>query len=417
MNFGDKTPAANRLTHSGAIMKTNYCLASAVFLLGLQLCAQTEKDGFFTPENPPELKPITNHHTPAYRAAKLFLRGANLGDYLEANRYRRRIEVSAEEFAQMRREGFDHVRVPVGWHQYAGPAPDFALEPEIFSRVDFVVSNAFKNRLAVIINIHHFNALDREPTNATDEFLKIWRQIAKHYQEYPKQLAFELDNEPHDVATTAVMNPIYEQAMAEIRRTNPQRTIFVEPGGWGGIGELKNLALPPDDNVIVSVHCYDPFYFTHQGATWAGPDVKSLVGIRFPGPPVTPLAPDPKLHMNSWVTNWIARYNTLPTGQNPSSPLAFADKLKYCRAWSDYYGRPIHLGEFGAFTTADPVSRANFYAAFRRACEAEQIGWAIWDWSAGFRYWDKYDNCPMPGMHEALFGKKRANQAWSGRSN
>ena len=42
----------------------------------------------------------------------------------------------------------------------------------------------------------------------------------------------------------------------------------MEPGGWGSIGELKNLVLPPDDNIIVSVHCYDPFYFTHQGATW-----------------------------------------------------------------------------------------------------------------------------------------------------
>ncbi len=38
----------------------------------------------FTPANPPEMQPITSHDTPAYRAAKLFQRGANLGDYLEA---------------------------------------------------------------------------------------------------------------------------------------------------------------------------------------------------------------------------------------------------------------------------------------------------------------------------------------------
>ena len=45
------------------------------------------------------------------------------------------------------------------------------------------------------------------------------------------------------------------------------------------------LRLPDDDeNLIVTVHNYDPFYFTHQGATWAGPDTK-VTGIRFPGPP------------------------------------------------------------------------------------------------------------------------------------
>jgi hypothetical protein len=33
------------------------------------------------------------------------------------------------------------------------------------------------------------------------------------------------------------------------------------------------------------------------------------------------------------------------------------------------------------------------------------LGWCIWDWSAGFRYWDKNTHAPMPGMRTALFGK------------
>jgi len=360
--------------------------------------------GNFTPSNPPAMQPIKSHHTPAYAAAKLFLRGANLGDYLEANRRWRQNEVPAGDYAQMKAQGFDHVRVPIGWHQYAGPGPEFTLEPEIFAKVDFVVTNALQNKLAVMINLHHFNALDQNPTNATEEFLAIWRQVAAHYQKYPKQLAFELDNEPHDQATTALMNPIYAQAIAEIRQSNPRRTIFVEPGGWGSIGELKNLVLPADDNVIVSTHCYDPFYFTHQGATWTSGQTP-VTGIVFPGPPAQPLTPDPNLQLKNYQLDWFHKYNTLPAEQNPSSPQAFTDKLKYLRAWSDYYGRPMHLGEFGAYTKADQQSRVNFYTAFRRAAEAQRIGWCIWDWNSGFRFWDPANQRPMPGMHEALFGK------------
>ncbi len=356
----------------------------------------------FAPANPPEMKPIARHDTPAYRAAEMFQHGVNLGDYLEAGRYG--VSVSADEFATMKREGFDHVRVPVGWYRYAGPGPDFALSPEIFSRVDFAVTNALNNGLAVMINIHHFNALDENPTNAATEFVVLWRQIAAHYQKFPKQLAFELDNEPHQNATTALMNPIDAQAIAEIRRTNPARTIFVEPGGWGAIGELKNLVLPSDDNVIVSVHCYDPFYFTHQGATWTS-GLTPVTGIVFPGPPATPLVPDPTLQLKPHQLDWIEKYNTLPTEKNPISALAFAEKLKYVHDWSDFYGRPVHLGEFGAIVKADPESRANFYSAFRRTAEQEKLGWCIWDWSANFRYWDKTHNTPMPGMHDALFGK------------
>ncbi len=376
-----------------------------ICLISANYCFADDDATNFVPSNPPAMTPIAGHHTPAYRAAKWFRHGANLGNYLEVPPGEGwSTTVSASDFVEIAAQGFDHVRVPVGWQHYAGPAPDFKLSPAIFSRVDFVVTNALDNRLAVIINIHHFNEMDENPTDATPEFLAIWRQIAAHYQKFPPRLAFELDNEPHQNATTALMNPIYALTIAEIRRNNPRRTIFVEPGNWGNIDELKNLVLPPDKNVIVSVHCYDPFYFTHQGATWAGPDTK-VIGIHFPGPPSTPLTPDPSLSINPWVKRWIERYNTLPPDQNPSGPIAFDGKLKYARAWSDYYARPIHLGEFGCFTTADQESRANFYEAFRRACERQNIGWAIWDWNATFRYWDERDGRPLPGMHEALFGK------------
>lgn len=379
-------------------------LITAIFAFG-GLQVQSADEPAFAPANPPEMKPLASRDTPAFRAARRFLHGANLGNYLEVPPGQNwSVTVSAAEFAAMKREGFDHVRVPVGWHHYAGPAPDFLLAPEIFAKVDFVVTNALANQLAVMINIHHFDELDKNPTNATAEFLKIWQQIAVHYQKLPSTLAFELDNEPHDKATTALMNPIYARAIADIRRTNPQRTIFVEPGHWGSIDELKNLALPPDANVIVSVHCYDPFYFTHQGATWAGEDPKQT-GIAFPGPPAQPLVPDASLKLNPWVLDWIKKYNTLPRDQNPSSQLAFAGKLKQARAWSDHYGRPVHIGEFGAYTKAESASRAHFYAAFRLAAEAEGLGWCLWDWSAGFRYWDKTNNQPMPGMRTALFGK------------
>ena len=371
-------------------------------ILGGGLLAQAAKDEPFTPANPPAMKPLPDHNTPAYEAAKLFWHGVNLGDYLEAGRWGLKIKV--DEFASMKREGFDHVRVPVSWHRYTGMAPDFTLSEEIFSRVDFAVTNTLANRMSVMINIHHFDALDADPTNAAAEFLKIWQQIATHYKHYPPQLSFELDNEPHDQATTALMNPIYAQAIAEIRKTNPHRTLFLEPGNWGSIHELKNLVLPPDDNLIVSVHCYEPFHFTHQGAGWTTADVQQT-NIIFPGPPAHPLSMDESLHLQPWVRDWIEKYNTLPADKNPSGPSAFTGQLKYIHDWSAYYGRPVHLGEFGAYIKADDYSRANYYAAFRQAADHEGIGWCIWDWSANFHYWDNKNNAPIPGMREALFKK------------
>src|SRR5262249_35682243 len=155
----------------------------------------------------------------------------------------RRANVSAEEFAIMRKEGFDHVRVPIAWQHYAGPGPDFTLSPEIFGRVDYVVTNALANRLAVLLDVHHFEAFTSDPEGRTPEFLALWRQIAAHYADAPETVAFDLLNEPKEKATTAVMNPIYTQVIAEVRKTNPRRTLFIEPGSWGNADELQNLVL------------------------------------------------------------------------------------------------------------------------------------------------------------------------------
>ena len=380
--------------------------AAAISLL-LSAAAAWSQTGTFSPSNPPEMKPLTGRESPAHKTAAHFQRGVNLGNYLEVPPGQNwRVSITAADFDRIKAEGFDHIRVPIGWHHYTGPGPDFKISDAIFNKVDFVLTNALEHKLAVILNIHHFNEFTSNPPAHTEKFMAIWRQIAAHYAKLPDTVVFELLNEPKDAATTAVMNPIYASAIAAIRETNPHRTILVGPGRWNGIDELKNLVLPAvDNNLIVTVHCYEPFYFTHQGASWAGPDVRTK-GIQFPGPPATPLVPDPAAKLNRSVTNWLERYNTLPADKNPSSRVAFEAKLKLAHQWSDYYGRPVYVGEFGCYTTADPESRANFYREFRKVLDEQKLGWAIWDWNSGFHYWDPRSSQPAPGLREALFGKQ-----------
>jgi hypothetical protein len=56
---------------------------------------------------------------------------------------------------------------------------------------------------------------------------------------------------------------------------------------------------------------------------------------------------------------------------------SFEETILKAKEWSDYFGRPVHVGEFGAYTKADPVSRANYYQAVRKQLESAGIGWAI----------------------------------------
>lgn len=372
------------------------------FLLVLSLGAAD-----FVPSNPEEMVPLKNKNSAAHLAIKHFRRGANLGNYLEAPKGQDwGQKYSAADFEHIKTEGFDHVRLPIRWNDYAGPSPDFKLTDEIYGKADFLVTNALRRGLSVIVNIHHFDEFTTDPAANTEKFLALWKQVAAHYAKSPSALAFELLNEPKDNAKTSVLNPIYARAIQVIRQTNPQRAIFVGPGKWNNVDELKNLVLPAnDDNLIVTVHCYEPFLFTHQGATWAGAQTKTK-GIVFPGPPPTPIIPDPvALKSASWLSNWFKNYNTKPTAENPVSAKIIEEKMKRAHDWGEYYGRPMHVGEFGCYIGADDASRARFHTEFRRILEKYDLAWALWDWKAGFRYWDEKNDAPAPGMRQALFGK------------
>jgi hypothetical protein len=130
-----------------------------------------------------------------FLAAKNFRRGVNLANYLEAPPGQDwGMKYSTEDFAHIKDEGFDHVRIPVGWHHYSGAGPDFTLQPEIFRKVDFLVTNALAHGLNVIVNIHHFDAFTTNPEDQTSKFYALWRQIAAHYATSPAGVAFELLN-------------------------------------------------------------------------------------------------------------------------------------------------------------------------------------------------------------------------------
>jgi endoglucanase len=377
-------------------------------VLALSAALSTFGAADFVPSNRREMVPLKDKTSAGHKALKNFRRGVNLGNYLEAAKgqdWGRRY--TEADFAHIKAEGFDHVRLPIRWNAHSGAAPEFALGSGIYAKADFLVTNALRHELNVIVNIHHFDEFTTDPAPNTDKFLALWKQIATHYAKFPNSVAFELLNEPKDNAKTAVLNSSYARAIRVIRATNPKRTIFVGPGKWNSVDELKNLVLPAsDDNLIVTVHCYDPFLFTHQGASWAGNQARTT-GLVFPGPPPVPLIPNPEaVKSASWLSNWFQNYNTKPASQNPVSATPIEKKMKRAHDWGEYYGRPMHVGEFGCYVGADEASRQRFHAEFRRILDKYNLAWALWDWKAGFHYWDEQKNAPAPGMREALFGKK-----------
>jgi endoglucanase len=337
--------------------------------------------------------------TPAHQAAAKLKRGVNMGNGWEAQPGTWGLKYTNEDIDRIAEEGFDHVRVPVAWQFHL---ENGAIKPALLEELEPVLHHALEKNLHVILNWQHLDGLIKDPANHKAEFLAGWEAVATHFKDWPDSLYFELINEPNAALDGAVMNDIYRDAIAVIRKTNPNRIILADAPQWSSIGGLDRLVLPDDDNrIIVTVHCYDPFFFTHQGAPWV--QLESLKGVVYPGPPPSPLPLPDALKDRADIVAWLDLYNRLPTAQNPCSSAAITHWLDEAVAWQNYFGRPVHLGEFGTDINGDADSRERYARDVRIAAEARKLPWTLWDWKAGFAYWDTASNKPL--LKEALFGK------------
>jgi len=333
--------------------------------------------------------------TKAHRYASRLKRGMNLGNGWEAPLEGWGIRFEAADVDRIADEGFDHIRVPVAWHHRM---KDGVISPEFISEFEPVVKRALERKLRVIVNWHHFDDLIHDPEAHRERFVKHWEVIAKYFAGWPEELCLELYNEPRAPLEGELLNEIHADVIGAIRRIQPERTLMVNPAMWANVKKLSQLRLPDDeDNVIVSVHSYEPFEFTHQGASWV--QLNELKGVTFPGPPAEPLRlPD---ELKERLGEWTEKYNTLKGEANPVSPQVIENALDIAAAWAERFGRPVHVGEFGAYQAGDRASRETYTRAVREGCEKRGIPWCLWEWKSGFGYWDSREN--RPRLREALF--------------
>jgi aryl-phospho-beta-D-glucosidase BglC (GH1 family) len=263
-----------------------------------------------------------------------------------------------EYFKIMSELGFSHVRLPVRWEpadRSMANSP-YSIYPEFLDRIQEVVDTALRYGLHIIINMHHHEALYEDPAGQKDRFQSQWDQIANRFKDYPDSLLFEVLNEPHGNLTPALWNEYFSDALSEIRKTNPTRVVLMGTAEYGGLGGVVHLQIPNDEYLILSVHYYNPFNFTHQGADWVGSQSEEWLG-----------------------TEW---FDTEADREAVASD--FASALQY----SETNHIPLHVGEFGAYEEADLDSRTRWTTFLARWFEQQDLSWAYWEFSAGFGIYD-----------------------------
>jgi endoglucanase len=259
------------------------------------------------------------------------------------------------------------VRVPVCWTDHLGT--DGSIDAGFAARVDAVVDDSLAHDLEVVLDVHHFDAVHADPAGQAPVLAEIWRRLAQRYADRSPALVFELLNEPRPPMTLAAWNELAARTLAAVRTIDARRRVVIGPAAANTLDAIDELRVPDDPELVLSVHYYAPFRFTHQGAAWE------------PG-----------------AGDWLGT----PWGDDADHEAVTAD-LERAAAWARRHSRPLFVGEFGTHEAADRASRLRWTAWVRHEAERLGLGWCYWALGTEFRVmrpggsWDT-------DLLDALFG-------------
>jgi hypothetical protein len=169
--------------------------------------------------------------------------------------------------------------------------------------------------------------------------------MARRYQGRQVIWGFDLVNEPDDGMVTEDCldwNDLAERTGRAVREIDPNRTLIIEPNGWGGASALASFRPLGLSNIVYSFHFYQPMQFTHQGIHG------NPAGISYPGT----------------IANAPWNKQALERAMQPA--IDFATR----------YRVHLYVGEFSAIRTAPGDSAARYLADVIDIFEKHGFDWS-----------------------------------------
>jgi len=279
--------------------------------------------------------------------------------------------IKDQDFKDIKSAGFTAVRLPIQWVARMDSIAPYTVDKAFLKRIDYVVKQAIKNGLAIIIE----NCIDQQlmtrPEEYKNRFMGLWEQLSAHYASWPQQVMFEIMAEPH-AKLDDVWESYFTSALTIIREHNPTRPVIIGPRFYNSPLYINSLHLPENDHfIIVTFHLYEPLKFTMQGEKW------------YPiGNPM------------EWIgTKWSA---------TPAEQKGVTYNMDLISKWAAANNRPVFMGEFGASDHADEDSKIKFLSFYREQAEQRHFSWGVFSYVVGFSICDKDTRQWRKGLLNAL---------------
>ncbi|MEM6806059.1 MAG: glycoside hydrolase family 5 protein, partial [Bacteroidota bacterium] len=316
-----------------------------------------------------------------------FSKGVNLTNWFQAGSATELVfgKYNKEDFEQIQSLGADVIRLPINLHAMSNGAPDYTLNPIFLNFLDQTVDWAEEVGIHLILDNHTFDPSANTPTDINLPLVRVWKQLAARYTNRSNLIHYEVLNEPHGISN-AIWSAIQQEVIDTIRTVDQSHSIIVGGVDFNGIARLADLPVYSDSNLIYTYHFYDPFIFTHQGASWVEPSLIPLANIPFPYD-ANRMPTLPASYQGTWIADL---YNSYSSG---GTVAALQSRMNLASQFAQARNVPVFCGEFGVFIpNSNESDRVFWYEEVRKILEAADIAWTIWDYEGGFGIYEEGGN-------------------------
>jgi len=282
---------------------------------------------------------------------------------------------SPGDLAELRRQGYDFVRLPVD------PDDDWSRDGRSLSVAAEAVAAA---GLRLLVDLHPAPAilpsLLESPRAVAAWAAAGWETLLPQLRQLPPAfVALQVLNEP-PLSDDEAWQQIQGGLLARLRAALPEHRLVAGGAAWSSVHHLVRLRPYPDEGLLYAFHFYKPNVFTHQGADWGEAGWRRLRGIAYP---VTAA----ELHRRARDAEDPAAAALLrQQADGDWNAERLAAEVGVAVTWARRHGRPLICTEFGAYAGggSDPAARRHYLSDLTTVFEREGIAHCRWDFRGGF---------------------------------
>jgi len=181
--------------------------------------------------------------------------------------------VQEKDIAAIKQWGFDHIRLPFHYQLFYNSETD-TWDEDGFDLLNIFLEWCRKNGLVVLLDMHAAPGaqsqggiadsdgvarLWTEPETYWPLTVKIWREIARRYNDETIILGYDLINEPVIDKETehSDLAELYSRIIREVQPISPHHLFFLEGNFWATSFDEHLRSIPETtDNVVYTFHHY-----------------------------------------------------------------------------------------------------------------------------------------------------------------